>query len=122
MPNKNKTIKQLPPYGRKLLIALQCGYKPTNDVFLFVGQDAWQNAKYFSNWQDVLILPPHRHPDEFDWSIVKGLSVLLRDADNVRYEVIRKLAHSLLSSLASVVYVPLADNPVTFSQDEVNDE
>lgn len=122
MPNKNKTIKPLPPYGRKLLIALQCGYKPKNDIFLFVGQNAWQDAKYFSNWQDVLILPPHRHPDEFDWSIVEGLSILLRDANNVQYEVIRKLAHSLLSSLASVVYVPFVDDFVTFSQNEINNE
>ena len=122
MSNKNKTIKPLPPFGRRLLVALQCGHKPKNDIFLFVGQNAWQNAKYFYNWQDVLILPPHHHPDEFNWDVVRGLSVLVRDADNVQYEVIRKLAHSLLSSLASVVYVPLADNPVTFSQGEDNRE
>ena len=63
--NHNKIIKPFPPYGKKLFDALRHGHKPTNDIFLFVGQNAWQNAKYFSTWQDVLILPPHRHPDEF---------------------------------------------------------
>jgi hypothetical protein len=119
----NKTIKPFPPYGKKLFNALQCGYKPINDVFLFIGKNAWQKAKYFSNWQDVLVLPPHSHPDKFDWSITKKLSVLVFDTGNVQYEVIRKLAYNLLSALASIVRVVLATSElVVFLQGDTDNE
>lgn len=116
MPNKNKTIKPLPPYGKKLFNALQCGYKPINDITLYVGKNAWEDAKYFSRFKDVLVLPQNNHPDKFNWCVVNGWSVLIFGADDINYQVIRKLVHSLLSYSASVVRVAFADDLIKFAQ------
>lgn len=119
--NNNKIVKRFPPYGRKLFNALQCGYKPTNDIFLFIGKNAWQEAKYFSRFQDVLVFPQDYHPGEFDWSVVNGFSVLVFDTGNVHREVIKKLAYSLLLALAAIVRVALMDYQlIIFHKEEVN--
>ncbi|MGD9107589.1 MAG: hypothetical protein PVI75_00250 [Gammaproteobacteria bacterium] len=114
----NKIIKPFPPYGRKLFDARQHGYKPKNDVFLFIGKNAWQKAKDFTNWQDVLALPPNCEPDKFNWSVVNESSVLVFDTGNVNYTVIRKLAYILLLASASIVRVALPANLIIFHKGE----
>jgi len=102
--------KRLPPYGKRLKEFLLNGHKPKNDIFLFVGNGAWHKAEFFKNSHNVLILPPNNNPDEFDWSIVRGFSVLIFATSNIHYNIIRKLAYQLLSYSSSIVRVILANH------------
>ncbi len=104
-----KAYKRLPPYGQILSKQLESGFKPSNDIFLFVGKLSWEKTKCFCNTQVVLMLPMNTHPDDFRWP-VNNHSVLCVDTGGVHYQIIRKLAHSLLTYEATIVRVVLSSH------------
>lgn len=97
-------LKQ-PPYGRQLLEEIKSGNKPTNDIFLFVGDYSWKKASAFIGKQAILVLPPEDEPQNYCWGVVKTFPVLVFDTSGVGVEVIRLLAYLLLKYGASVVRV-----------------
>lgn len=93
----------LPPYG-KVLKSLN----PTNDVFLFVGQHAWQKAKNFQLQRPgTLCLPAYLDPFEFEWPVC-GYDILVIDTGYCDQDYIETIAACLLSFEANIVrYVSL---------------
>jgi hypothetical protein len=113
--NNNETLpfcKIIPPYARKLLIAINHGYKPANDIFLYFGESAWDYAKRNEYVHDILILPPNKRPNYYDWSVVNMLPVLGIDTSiqGSGAELIEQLAFELLKYGAKIVRIILASN------------
>lgn len=95
----------LPPYSKELLNKLQSGNKPKNDVYLFLGTNAWQYAKsHFQNGKSVLLLPENTTPEKFIWP-VSELSVLIFDLRHKNSDevLIQQLALELLVAGAEIV-------------------
>lgn len=92
----------LPPYGLKILKILRAKQLPTNDIFLFVGDGAWESAKIHSQSQAVLLLPQGESPYNYLWP-VEGCSVLTIIKSEVDSHIIKQLAHVVLSSGATVM-------------------
>lgn len=55
-------MKKLIAYGQNLEKYLQSGKKPNNDVYCFMGLNAWKKAKYFNQRRFTLCLPPYTDP------------------------------------------------------------
>lgn len=98
--------KQLPPFGKSLQALLQQGTKLKNNIFLFLGINAWNAAQNVMRNQHVLVLPPDHLPTEYEWP-VQNYSVLAFDTGGLEPEFIEKTAHTLLVAGATDVYVAL---------------
>lgn len=112
--NENSQLcKILPPYAKQLLAAINHGYKPINDIFLYFGQSAWDYAKDASRIHNVLILPPDNQPTQYNWRLVNGLAILGIDTaeeGSSGVELIEKLAFELLKNGARIVRIISASN------------
>lgn len=74
-------MKKLPPYGRPLADLIEKGKKPENDIFLFIGKNAWDKARDYENSSFYpLALPFSYYPDQYWWP-VKNCNVLIVDTD-----------------------------------------
>lgn len=110
------------PYGKILAEQLKIGNKPRNDIFLFLGKDAWKRAKqfYFSG-QTVHILPENKIPEQYIWPVY-SFPVLVFDMnmEDENEAILKRLALQLLKSGASCVRIinPYNNRPmVVFGQD-----
>jgi len=75
--------KKLAPFGKKLATLLMSGKLPLNNVFIFIGNLAWQKGVAFNNSHYVLILPPETPDvDAFIWP-VKGCYPLVFDTSGL---------------------------------------
>lgn len=97
------------PYAHQLAAAITNGFTPHNDIFIFLGCDAWRKARALREIHAVLLIPPedNRTPDKFLWDFVRGLSVLIMVTSNVGHQLIRHLGYELLNAGASVARVLL---------------
>ena len=96
--------KRLPPFGRDLSEALLRGQKPRNDVRIYLGHGAWDQARY-ANDQSLwvaLALPDDQPPEAFRWP-VSGCSVLVVPLANIDGDIIQRLALVLLEAGATAV-------------------
>lgn len=65
---------KLPPFARELVTARRRGQRV--NLFIHAGDRAWDRARS-RRPPDVLCLPPGEDFRTFDWSIVRGLSLVL---------------------------------------------
>lgn len=101
--------KKFPPYGKKLFEFYREGIKPSNDIFIFLGDDAWKRAKLFLEIHWTTLLLNDSKPNEYRWDFVRGSSVLIFDTSEVGSEIIRHLAYELLRWGATRVVVILVN-------------
>lgn len=109
--NDNQFSKQLPPYGKEAAFLLSMNAQLRNDIFLFAGSNAWQQAQAFEKTQVVLCLPPDKNPFDYLWP-VNDCSILLFDTGNLSLIDIDKIAYCLLIANAAIVRVIYSDNIV----------
>lgn len=100
--------KPLPPFGSHVQGKIRQGIKPTNDIFLFVGTNAFALAEKFSSSQWVLTFSANHSPYEYDWP-VQNCSVLVFDRGGVKHSTIEQLAHALLMAGAAIVRIVLVN-------------
>lgn len=100
----HSNYKKLPPYSHNLIEKFKHNELPKNDVFVFIGKNAWQSAKIFSLSQTVLLLPPRESPYKYQWPVI-NLQVLVVNTGDVQDHLIKQTAHALLSSGAAIVRV-----------------
>ncbi|MGD9153788.1 MAG: hypothetical protein PVG30_09120 [Gammaproteobacteria bacterium] len=99
-----------PPYGKVLAEQLIKGELPQNDVFLFLGENAWKHAKYYHfTGQTVLILPENEYPEKFIWPVT-NLPILVFDMNSycTNEKFLKRLAYQLLNSGAKCVRITSA--------------
>lgn len=96
-----------PPYGKILAEQLIKNEFPRNDVFLFLGENAWKHAKYYRfTGQTVLILPENEYPEDYIWPVT-NLPILVFDMNSYRTDerFLKRLAFQLLNSGAKCVRI-----------------
>lgn len=72
-------MKKLPPFGKNLFLMQQQGIVPTNDIFIFVGRNAWQKASNFHiSRPTTTCLPPYHGASFYAWP-VKDCDVIIFD-------------------------------------------
>jgi hypothetical protein len=113
--------KPLAPFSKKLEYLLSNNQKPRNNIFVFIGVNAFQKAKAFETSQFVLALPYGDDPEIYRWS-VRGCEPLVFDTGGiyVNANLIRKFAYILLESGAVVVRIMLLDGRMVIYRREDN--
>ena len=94
--------KPLPPFGTDLRDARRRGVRP--NVFVHAGRGAWERAKERAT-PDVLCVPPGAEAAAFDWSIVRGLSLMLIAWEMTEQDV-RAIGEELIRAGAVLVMAP----------------
>lgn len=106
-------MKKLAPYGRHLKEMLENDQLPLNDVYLFIGDHAWQTGKEWTLMRPTtLILPPHQNPHYFYWP-VKNCDVLIFDTSSSNLETIEQLVIILFAYQANIVRFISTNNLLT---------
>ena len=100
-----KCATKTPPFAKRLFELSLKGVVRSNDVFIFLGDNAWYRAKSYPQDTCWVTLIPNdgSKPDKHNWGFVKTLSVLIFDTSGVNYQLIEHLAYELLKAEATIV-------------------
>lgn len=96
--------RPLPPFGRDLLDSVRMAGAPRN-LMIFTGPDAWLRAKSWPRGAR-LVLPHDHSPDDFDWSYVRGLELVISGRDESVDRLERLVYHCIVAraALISLIY------------------
>jgi|SRR5579859_1064062 hypothetical protein len=96
-------MSKLPPFGKYLYCLLSEDKSPVNDVYIFIGNKAWEKAKGFQVIRPTtMCLPITNEPDDFQWPVI-NCDVLLFDTSLSSEKRIEKLAACLFRDRANIV-------------------
>lgn len=106
-------MKKLVPYGSQLKSRLI-----KNDVYLFIGNHAWEKAKNFqSSRPGSLCLPPFHDPSIYEWP-VPNYDILIFDTGFCDQDYIDAITDELFSSGANIVrYISVDFKTSIFKKD-----
>ena len=105
--------KKLPPYGSNLFNCLISGKKSINDVYIFIGQDAYGKVEDFKySRPTTMCLPPGDYPERYFWPI-QGCDILIFDTSNSSQAFIERFVICLFEYQANIVRYMSADNLLT---------
>jgi len=101
---------KLAPYGKPLKALLKVGSIPKNDVYVYVGNHAWEKGKISIKTKPdrTLILPPKHFPQQYEWP-VNGCDILLIETS--------KLEKSFIEDMVYILFIYGAKQIITISQD-----
>jgi len=104
---------KLPPFGKYLYDCIKNNQYPNNDVYIFMGIDAWQDASAFQTSRPgTMCLPPCDRPQMYDWPLL-NCDVLLFDSSVTDESYIETIALCLLSNGANIVRYVSFDNQLS---------
>lgn len=97
-------MRKLPPFGAKLAQLLSQGLKPSNDVYLFIGNKAWAkgNNSTLMRPTRTLILPPWLSASTYEWP-VRQCDILIIDTGFAEPPYIEHLTYCLYKDGADIV-------------------
>jgi len=97
-------LMKLPPYGKPLRDLLQSGQLPSNDVYIYIGDKAWDKGKMssYSRPSRTLILPPNQSPLAYEWP-VSSCDILLIETSQLDTEYIENFVQILFDHNANKV-------------------
>jgi hypothetical protein len=101
----------LPPYGKEAFFLLSMGVKPRNDIFVYVGEKAWQKANVWEDKQVLLCLPLGENPANYFWP-VSDCPILLIDTGKLSLFDIEEIAYYLLMFNAEIVRALPVNKPM----------
>jgi hypothetical protein len=95
---------KIPPFGKPLRDLIASGGKHDNDIYLFIGQKAWDRGKSssISRPTRTLILPPGDSPLIYHWP-VNGCDILLIETSPVDTDYIEHFVNTLFSYGSNIV-------------------
>ena len=99
----HQKVKQLPPYGKKLVDNLLVNGPQTNDVRIIIGSGAW-NYSRDSSYPWLLLLPINKPPEYYRWPVA-SCECLVMEFGYTQPGIIERLARVLLHSKAVVARV-----------------
>lgn len=97
---------KLPPYARPLHDLISSGVRPSNDVYVLIGQHAWQKGKNLSvSYPNrIITLPPWNSPFSYYWP-VNDCDILVCDTGYANSDYLLELAQCLYEHDATIVRV-----------------
>lgn len=91
---------KLPPFGKYLA---NLDYPPKNDVYIFIGCNAWKDATDFQiSRPGTMCLPPYHDPSQYKWP-VSNCDILVFDTGYCDDNYVEDLALCLLINGANIV-------------------
>lgn len=89
---------KVPPFGKPLKELLQSGQLPNNNVWLYIGDKAWEKGKSSSIARPsrTLILPNGHNPLDYNWP-VNGCDILIIETSPVDTEFIEHFVNLLFA-------------------------
>jgi hypothetical protein len=110
---------KLPPYAKPLKDLIDSRLRPNNDVYVFIGKDAWTKGKSFSISypERTIAIPPWQSPESFIWA-VKQCDILIVDTGFADASYIHELVYCLYENGANNVRLVTPDfSIVLFKKD-----
>lgn len=102
-------MPKLPPYGKFLFEKICKEGRPKNDIYLFVGTQAFKKAKEFQiSRPGTLALPAYECPSQYFWP-VNGCDILIFDTGYCETDYLNDLAYYLYQHHANIVRCVLPD-------------
>ncbi len=97
-------MSKLPPFGTKLLETFKnSDFYPANDIYLFVGLNAWKKASNFQiSRPGTLCLPPWLPPRDYYWPVL-NCNVLVFDTGYAEELYIEELVYCLYQNGSNIV-------------------
>ncbi len=106
-------MKKLVPYGSPLKSRLINSGPIKNDVYLFIGNHAWEKAKNFQTSRPgTLCLPPFYDPSIYEWP-VPNCDILIFDTGFCDQDYIDAIVKILFRSNANIVRYVSSDFKTT---------
>lgn len=103
---------KLPPFGKYLSGLLKSGQYPTNDVYIFIGLNAWESASDFQlSRPGTLCLPPYELPERYIWPVVNCDILIFDTSCDEAY--VENVALCLLCNGANIVRYISPDNQLS---------
>ncbi len=111
---------KIPPYGWALHQLQRNGLRPSNDVYVFIGNKAWQKAKEFSSIypKRIMMIPPWLSANDYNWP-VKACAVLIFDTGYAEIDYVDEIAKRLFKEGASHVRSVDTDFKLTIHQKDL---
>jgi hypothetical protein len=111
--------KKIPLYGIPLYNLQKKGERPTNSIYLFIGQNARKKGEAFKISQPtrLLVLPPYLSPFDFRWP-VDQCSVIIFDSGYPDEEYIKDTVHCLYEAGATKVIYSSPEGKTTIFDKE----
>lgn len=106
---------KIPPYGKSLKNLLNSGQLPSNSVYLYIGDKAWETGKnsIISRPNRTLLLPPKASPTDYTWP-VNGCDILIIETSISPKKYIDDIVYILFSFGARKAIVIHWDFSITF--------
>lgn len=96
-------FRRLAPYSSNLAQRLALHDMPTNDVYMFIGYNAWQKSAAFADRQNgIICLPFNESPFDYTYP-VSGCDVLLFDTGQCLQRYIEDVVICLFAHDANIV-------------------
>ena len=91
-----------PPFGKPLKALLENAQLPTNSVYIYIGNKAWEKGKNSSVMRPnrTLILPPDESPLAYDWP-VNGCDILMIETSKLDKYYIEWIVDTLFAYAAN---------------------
>jgi len=111
--------KKLLPYSGLLHKLMKKGLAPINDIYVFIGQDAWKKGKKFYSYypERTLTLPPWYNPSDYYWP-VKECDILVFDTGYANDDYLHDLAICLYEHESTIVRMISPDYDLTIYHKE----
>lgn len=105
---------RIPPFSKPLRDLLARGEHPISDVYLFLGQQAWEYGKRSTIMRvsRTIVLPPDKHPDVYDWPVI-GCDILMIETSPLETDYIETIAQTVFSHGANTVHLISNDLSLT---------
>ena len=101
---------KLPPFGKYLSTLIKNKQPPNNDVYLFIGEHAWDKAFAFNEIRPTTLCLPHGDPSDcYKWP-VENCDVLVFDTSYSEEIYVENTAFCLLKAGANIVRYLSLDN------------
>jgi hypothetical protein len=88
---------KVPPYSKPLHEALLNGQRPTSELYLYIGNNAWDKGRnsVVMRPSRTLVLPPNESPTNYFWP-VHGCNIIMIETSRLSTEYIELIAQILL--------------------------
>lgn len=110
---------KIPPYGKPLKALLESGQLPTNSVYLYIGEHAWDKGRSSSICRPTrtLVLPTNELPFSYGWP-VQGCDILMIETSHLATEYIEDIVNTLFTYGATkILLIQLDFSTIVYKKD-----
>ena len=112
----------IPPYAKPLSLLQAQGYRPANDIYLFIGPHAWRKCAGLKSLHSerLMMIPPWLSPSRYFYPVMQ-CGVMLFDTGWAHQEYIDETVTALFRDGAKKVYhIPTNLKPLVIFHKDIS--